>query len=112
MFSSEVPKSCAWVLSRHVCLCQVVELGKKLPETREKISDLSLKLYSLCPPAALVSEEMLVTQVWLAWHMLSPGKSSQYLSKISWHGAGEGAGAASPACPHLSGHLGGEGNPS
>lgn len=31
------------VLSGHVCLCQVVELGKKLPETREKKKCLSLK---------------------------------------------------------------------
>lgn len=63
-----------------------------LPETREKKkSDLILKLYPLCAPVALVGEEMLGTLVWPAWHMLSPGKSSLYLSKTEWHGEGEGA---------------------
>lgn len=35
-FHQRCLKACAWVLSRHVCLCQAVELGKKRPETREK----------------------------------------------------------------------------
>lgn len=60
---SEVPKISAWVFSRHVCSFQDVELGKKLPETREKRSGLSLKLYMLCLSVAQVSEQMLVTQV-------------------------------------------------
>lgn len=68
----EVPKICAWVLSRHVCSIQDVGLGKKLPETREKKSGLSLKLYLLCPSVAWVSEQMLVTQVWLGWHIPNP----------------------------------------
>lgn len=29
-------EGCAWVLSRHVCLCQAVELGKKLPGSGEE----------------------------------------------------------------------------
>lgn len=66
---SEVPKIYAQVLSRHACSFQDVGLGKKLPETREKKSALSLKLYVLCPSVAQVSEQMLATQVWLGWHI-------------------------------------------
>lgn len=55
-----------------MCSFQDVGLGKKLPETKEKRSSLSLKFHVLCPSGAQVREHMLATQVWLGWHIPHP----------------------------------------